>query len=98
MRTGDHVTGHRYRARIGPEGRAASLNWHVLGPGEPALSEWAALGLELPDLEVIRRYRLERVREQLARFDYAGIVLFDPLNVRYATDSTNMQVWVLHNA
>lgn len=83
----------RYSSRIPP----ASLNWHVLGPGEPALVEWAALGLELPDHEAVRRYRLERVRAELARQDYAGIVLFDPINIRYATDSTNMQVWTLHN-
>lgn len=69
-----------------------------LGPGELALSEWQALGLELPDLDVIRRYRLERVREQLRHYDYAGIVLADPLNIRYATDSSNMQVWTMHNA
>jgi Xaa-Pro dipeptidase len=49
-------------------------------------------------LDIIRQYRLERVREQLRKFDYAGILLYDPLNVRYATDSTNMQVWVMHNA
>jgi Xaa-Pro aminopeptidase len=69
-----------------------------LGPGELALSEWRALGLALPDLEVIRRYRLGRIREQLRRHDYAGIVLADPLNIRYATDSSNMQVWTMHNA
>jgi len=50
------------------------------------------------DLEALRRYRLERIREQLSRLDCAGIVVFDPINIRYATDVTNMQVWVLHNA
>lgn len=84
--------------KIGPSRQGENLNWHVLGPGEPALTEWAALGLDLPDRDVIRRYRLQRVRDQLAKHDYAGIVLADPLNVRYATDSTNMQVWILHNA
>ena len=68
-----------------------------LGPGELALTEWAQLGLDLPDLPAIRHYRLERVRAQLRKFDYAGIVVSDPLNVRYATDSSNMQVWTLHN-
>ncbi len=69
-----------------------------LGPGEPALSEWRARGLELPDLDAMRRYRLERVREQLRRLDYAGILLYDPINIRYATDSSNMQIWTMHNA
>lgn len=50
------------------------------------------------DLVALRRYRLDRVREQLRLHDYGGCVLADPLNIRYATDSTNMQVWVMHNA
>ena len=29
--------------------------------------------------------------------DYGGILLFDPLNIRYATDSTSMQLWNTHN-
>ena len=77
---------------------AKTLNLHDLGPGDLAVGEWQAAGLELPDLPHIRRYRLEEVRKQLRKFDYAGIVLFDPLNIRYATDSTNMQLWVTHNA
>lgn len=90
---GDDLEG-RFRSRISP----ASLNWHVLGPGQLAVGEWAELGLELPDHDVIHRYRLDRVRAELALRDYAGIVLFDPINIRYATGSTNMQVWILHNA
>ena len=77
---------------------AKSIQGQVLGPGELAYSEWAALGLERPDLPKIREFRLGRVREQLRRLDYAGILLYDPLNVRYATDSSNMQVWTMHNA
>jgi Xaa-Pro dipeptidase len=68
-----------------------------LGPGALALGEWQALGLELPDLATMRAYRLARVRAQLAARDYAGVVLTDPINIRYATDSANMQVWCLHN-
>ena len=68
-----------------------------LGPGALAVREWAQLGLALPDLNAIRSFRLQRIRQQLRRFDYAGIVVADPLNVRYATDSSNMQVWTLHN-
>ena len=76
----------------------AALNMHLLGPGEPALSEWRAAGLALPDMDVVRAYRLRRVREMLHARDIAAAVLFDPLNIRYATDSTNMQLWVAHNA
>jgi len=48
------------------------------------------------DLNVVRRCRLERVREQLRRLDYAGVLLFDQVNCRYACDATNMQVWCSH--
>ncbi len=68
-----------------------------LGPGQLALAEWRARGLELPDLRTLRAGRLARLRQQLVRHDCAGIVLADPINVRYATDSANMQVWCLHN-
>ena len=48
------------------------------------------------NLDEVRLYRLGRIRQQLRRHDYAGILLCDPVNVRYATDSTNMQVWCAH--
>jgi Xaa-Pro aminopeptidase len=44
-----------------------------------------------------RRQRLQRVRKQLAASDCDAILLYDPMNIRYATDTTNMQVWTLHN-
>lgn len=94
----------RHRPKIGPHQAlsketlaAARLNAHMLGPGEPALSEWRAAGLQLPDLDAIRSYRLARVRQTLAGLGYDGLLLYDPVNIRYATDSTNMQVWVAHN-
>ena len=49
------------------------------------------------DLDEMRHYRLGRVREALAARDLAGIILYDPLNIRYATDASNMQVWCAHN-
>lgn len=49
------------------------------------------------DMDAVRQYRLARVRRGLAERDIAAAVLMDPLNIRYATDSTNMQVWVMHN-
>lgn len=71
---------------------------HSLGPGEPALSEWRAAGLALPKMDAVREYRLRRVREELKKRGIAAAVLFDPLNIRYAADSTNMQLWTAHNA
>lgn len=42
-------------------------------------------------------YRLGRVRQALVERDLAGIILYDQLNTRYATDASNMQIWCLHN-
>lgn len=78
--------------------KAASLNQHVIGYGGLAEGEWAALGLEAPDMDAARRFRLTRIRDQLRMRELAGVVLYDPLNVRYATDSTDMQLWCAHNA
>ncbi|TIV10541.1 MAG: aminopeptidase P family protein, partial [Mesorhizobium sp.] len=76
--------------------KAASLNQHVLGYGATAEAEWAAAGAAAPNLVAMRSYRLERIRAELKRRDYAGALLYDPVNIRYATDSTNMQLWVAH--
>ena len=65
---------------------------------EPARQHGAMEYSDAPaDLDQVRLYRLGRVRQQLVEGDCAGIVLYDPLNVRYATDVTNMQVWHTHN-
>ena len=45
----------------------------------------------------IRAYRQERLRSGLEAADVAVLVLFDPINLRYATGSRNMQVWTMHN-
>jgi Xaa-Pro aminopeptidase len=78
--------------------KAAGLNQHVLGFGALVESEWRKAGIADPDLATMRKYRLERIRAELKRRDYAGALLYDPVNIRYATDSTNMQLWVTHNA
>lgn len=72
-------------------------NRHVLGPSDAVLAEWADAGLRPPDLPAIRHYRLQRVREQLVAHDLDAVLLHDPLNVKYATDTTNMPVWTMHN-
>jgi Xaa-Pro aminopeptidase len=49
------------------------------------------------DRKALRAYRLERLREQLRAHDYAGMLLADPLNIRYATDTNNLGLWVMHS-
>ncbi len=41
--------------------------------------------------------RLARLRAQLDRADCAAGLFYDPINIRYATGSSNMQVYGLHN-
>lgn len=68
-----------------------------IGPTQLAFDEWRAAGLQMPNLENMRRYRWERLTRHVADRGYGGILMFDPLNIRYATDSTNMQLWNTHN-
>src|SRR5829696_10203806 len=49
-------------------------------------------------LQKARSYRKRRLVEQLHKHDCAAILLYDPCNIRYALDVSNMQVWMLHNA
>lgn len=46
---------------------------------------------------LIQRYRLEQIQRRLGESECAAVVLFDPINIRYATGTRNMQVWTLHN-
>jgi Xaa-Pro aminopeptidase len=68
-----------------------------IGPTQLAFAEWAAAGLSLPNLEAMRSYRWQRLTQAIVDRDYGGLLMFDPLNIRYATDSTNMQLWNTHN-
>lgn len=68
-----------------------------IGPTQLAFAEWADAGLELPDLAAMRAYRHARLTQHIVDRGYAGLLMTDPLNIRYATDSTNMQLWNTHN-
>ncbi|MDA0358291.1 MAG: Xaa-Pro peptidase family protein [Proteobacteria bacterium] len=68
-----------------------------IGPTALAFDEWHAAGISPPDLHALRSYRLSRLQAQIRQHDSAGLLLFDPLNIRYASDCTNMQLWIAHN-
>ena len=68
-----------------------------IGPTLLARREWQGAGLDPPDLQAMRKFRWERLTKHLVDRDYGGLLMFDPLNIRYATDSTNMQLWNTHN-
>ena len=61
----------------------------------------ARLGLmDLPQVDEpkMRMERLQRLQKILVDNDMGGILLYDPINIRYATDARNMQIWTMHNA
>ena len=68
-----------------------------IGPTQLAFAEWQVAGLQLPDLHIMRHDRWQRLTQALVKRDCAGLLMFDPLNIRYATDTTNMQLWNTHN-
>ncbi|WP_175838637.1 M24 family metallopeptidase [Burkholderia anthina] len=48
-------------------------------------------------MDRVRNYRLERVRKALVARDCPAVILYDPVNIRYATDTSNMQIWTGRN-
>jgi len=61
-------------------------------------TNWA-LDKAPPEVNVhrLRHYRLNRVRQEMARLNCGACVLVDPVNIRYATDTRNMQVFSARN-
>ncbi|MEJ6398012.1 dimethylsulfonioproprionate lyase DddP [Yoonia sp. 208BN28-4] len=80
-----------------PDGTPNDADRVEIGPTQLAFREWETAGLVLPNLEKMRAYRLQRLIDAVNTRGYAGILMFDPLNIRYATDTTNMQLWNTHN-
>lgn len=97
----DHYSQHR---KIDPT-RGATLgdgspndnNRVEIGPTQLAFREWEAAGLTPPNLARMRDYRWQRLTAAIVARGYGGLLLYDPLNIRYATDTTNMQLWNTHN-
>ena len=95
---------HRDRRKIDPtradrlgDGTPNDNDRVEIGPTQLAFGEWEAAGLTLPNLDQMRNYRWKRLVQGLIDRDYGGLLMFDPLNIRYATDTTNMQLWNTHN-
>ena len=45
----------------------------------------------------LEKGRLERIRAELKHYNCAVGLFYDPINIRYATGTSNMQVYSLHN-
>ncbi len=48
------------------------------------------------NFDKMRMYRLNRLREQLIKNEIGACILFDPINIRYATDTRNMSMFSMH--
>ena len=83
-------------ARLG-DGTDNDADRVEIGPTALAFAEWAAAGLTLPDLGRMRHDRWARLVAAIQARDLGGLLMYDPLNIRYATDTTNMQIWAMHN-
>lgn len=77
----------------------ANLDWHA------ERSDLSGLALldrapesEGIDLRAVRTYRQARVRDEMARYGVDAVILSDPINIRYATGTRNMQVFSQRNA
>lgn len=65
---------------------------------EAVRADWtASTRLSEQQVAAMRAYRLQRVQQTLREQDCDAILLSNPVNIRYATDSRNMTVWSLHN-
>ena len=49
------------------------------------------------DFNKLRSYRLDRIKKELEKNNLEACILFDPVNIRYALDTTNMSVYNMHN-
>ena len=64
---------------------------------KPSWNGIEAGSLTNTELDRIRAYRLTRLRQQMAQQDVPALLLYDPVNIRYATDARNMQVYCLNH-
>lgn len=73
-----------------------NIDWHA-DRGGIALLDRAPESVGI-DLAEVRRYRQQRIRQEMASRNIAAVILSDPINIRYATGTRNMQVFSQRNA
>jgi len=76
--------------KIGPRITEAKVSNYSLNNIKPRLYE------DKINFDRMRMFRLNRVREQLLKNGIGACILFDPINIRYATDTRNMAVFSFH--
>jgi Xaa-Pro aminopeptidase len=75
----------------------ADLDWHADRSDLADLAQLDAPPPESIDERAVRAYRLGRVRAEMARRGIAACILSDPVNIRYATGTRNMQIFTSRN-
>jgi Xaa-Pro aminopeptidase len=74
------------------------LDWHAERSDLANLAQLdRAPEIEGIDLKAVRAYRQGRVRAEMAERGIAAVILSDPVNIRYATGTRNMQVFSMRN-
>jgi Xaa-Pro aminopeptidase len=77
----------------------AELDWHAERSDLDGLAQLdRAPANEDIDLVAVRTYRQQRVRRKMAEYGVDAVILSDPVNIRYATGTRNMQVFSMRNA
>ncbi|MEE4012674.1 Xaa-Pro peptidase family protein [Roseibium sp. FZY0029] len=77
----------------------AELDWHAERSDLQGLSQLDRTPeVEGIDLVAVRTYRQQRVRQKMAEYNVDAVILSDPVNIRYATGTRNMQVFSMRNA
>jgi len=76
--------------KIGPRITEAKVSNYSLNNIKPRLYE------DKINFDRMRMFRLNRVREQLLKNGIGACILFDPINIRYVTDTRNMAVFSFH--
>lgn len=91
MTTQTGLSGSRIRAMARSPKHEDTQAWQTA----PLGFDLAARLTEI-DQMALRAWRLERLRAELRKREYAGALLSDPMNIRYATGTRNMAVWTMH--
>lgn len=74
------------------------LDWHIERSDLPAITQLDnAVESDDIDLKAVRNYRLQRMRREMQKCDIDAMILSDPVNIRYATGTRNMQVFTARN-
>ncbi|MCK7611818.1 M24 family metallopeptidase [Roseibium sediminicola] len=77
----------------------AELDWHAERSDLGGLAQLdRAPANEDIDLVAVRTYRQQRVRQKMADYGVDAVILSDPVNIRYASGTRNMQVFSMRNA